>query len=74
MKNPASRASEGAGGFSLPNKAYRFNTALAAGLFFILPISLCQQSEGHPQKGMVFVFLCDPANIEARACLREALQ
>ena len=47
MKKPASRTSEGAGGFSLPNKAPRFNVALATGLFFNLPISLCQQSEGH---------------------------
>jgi hypothetical protein len=45
MKNPAFRMLEGAGGFSLPNKAPQFNVALASGLFFIAQISLGQQSE-----------------------------
>jgi len=34
MKNSGCRASEGAGGFSLPNKANRLNSALAAGFLF----------------------------------------
>ena len=58
MKNPASLTSEGAGGFSLPNKPPRFNVALATGLFFNLPVSLCQQSgKGHTEEVWPFLKL-----------------